>query len=79
MIDYTKESHDLTSDEKQHLMGIIGTLEDDEMKQLIYEVLSPIGYNLMVTPKEIDFLIEKLSDIIAGGINIALHRQYNLS
>lgn len=74
MVDYTKEDHDLTDEEKENLMGIIGTLSDDQMKQLIYEVLSPIGYNLMVTPKEIDFLIEKLSDIVAGGINMALHK-----
>jgi len=79
MVDYTKDDQDLTKTEKENLMGIIGTLENDEMKQLIYEVLSPIGYNLMVTPKEIDFLIEKLSDIVAGGINNALHRQNNLS
>jgi spore protease len=74
MIDYTKDSQDLTTDEKEKLMGIIGTLDDEEMRQLIYEVLSPIGYNLMVTPKEVDFIIEKLSDIISGGINGALHK-----
>ena len=27
----------------------------------------------MVTPKEIDFIIEILSDIISSGINNALH------
>ncbi|MDD2469390.1 MAG: GPR endopeptidase [Bacilli bacterium] len=74
MIDYRKPQHDLSATEKKNLMGIIGTLEESEMKQLIYEVLSPIGYNLMVTPKEIDFIIEKLSDIVAEGINSALHR-----
>jgi spore protease len=79
MVDYTKDDHSLTMTEKQNLMGIIGTLEDQEIRQLIYEVLSPVGYNLMVTPKEVDFLIEKLSDIVAGGINNALHRQNNLS
>lgn len=78
MIDYTKENHDLTNAEKENLMGIVGTLGDEERRQLIYEVLSPIGYNLMVTPKEIDFLIEKLSDIVAGGINNALHRKINM-
>lgn len=79
MVDYTKNEHDLTDTDKEKLMGIIGTLSEDDRRQWIYEVLSPIGYNLMVTPKEIDFLIEKLSDIVAGGINNALHRQNNLS
>ena len=80
-IDYLKDKNikDLSPKDKKHLMGIIGTLSDEEMKQLVYEVLSPIGYNMMVTPKEIDFLIEKLSEVLAGGINNTLHRQINHS
>lgn len=73
MIDYRKHNHDLTNQDKEKFMGIVGTLNEDERRQWIYEVLSPIGYNLMVTPKEIDFIIEKLSDIISSGINNALH------
>ena len=30
--------------------------------------------NLIVTPKEIDFLIDNLSEVIAGGINESLHK-----
>ncbi len=66
---------DLNTEEKTNLLGIIGNLNEDEIKELIYEVLSPIGYNLMVTPKEIDFVILKLSEIIVGGINGALHKK----
>jgi spore protease len=78
IVDYMRDNQDLTDDEKEKLMGIIGTLSDEEMRQLIYEVLSPIGYNLMVTPKEVDFIIEKLSDVISGGINKALHKNVQL-
>ena len=49
----------------------------NEFKELIYEVLTPIGYNMMVTPKEIDFVIEKLSDVIGNRINKALHDEVN--
>jgi len=56
-------------------MGIIGSLNEDEIKQLLTEVLSPIGYNLMVTTKEIDFIIENLSQILGYGINQALHKK----
>jgi len=49
-------------------------LDEDEIKSLIYEVLSPINYNLMVTPKEVDFIIDKLSYVIGEGINKTLHR-----
>lgn len=63
--------------DKEILLGIVGTLDDNEVKQLLFEVLTPIGFNLMVTPKEVDFLIEKLSDLIASGINKALHKKVN--
>ena len=32
---------------------------------------------MMVTPKEIDFVIEKLSDVIGNQINKALHDEVN--
>ena len=60
-------------DDRKKIFGIIGNLDDAEFKQLINEVLTPIGYNLMVTTKEIDFLIDKLSNLIAQGINMTLH------
>ncbi len=80
-IDYANQKLEqpLSNVDKQNLMGIIGTLSEEERRQLVHEVLSPIGYNLMVTPKEVDFLIEKLSEVLAGGINNALHRQINHS
>ena len=47
------------------------------MKKLLLEVLSPIDYNLMVTPKEIDFVIDKISTLIGNSINKTLHSAYN--
>lgn len=66
---------DVTPDEKDkiELMGKLGLLNESEMKQLVFEALTPIGYNLMVTPKEIDFIIKKLASIISGAINHTLH------
>ena len=49
------------------------TKNEEELEKLIYEVLNPIGYNLMVTPKEIDFVIDKLSLIIANSINKSIN------
>ena len=72
-LNYLKKDINITLEDKKTLMGVIGSLESEEIKQLIFEVLTPIGYNLMVTPKEIDFLIDKLSDVIGNGINHALH------
>lgn len=71
---YLKKKIKIDKKEKSKLLGLIGNLNEEETRQLIFEVLSPVGYNLMVTPKEIDFLVEKLSYIIGEGINKSLHR-----
>ena len=65
----------INQEEKQKILGMVGTLSEDETKELIYEILNPIGYNLMVTPKEEDFVISKLAEVIAKGLNIALHKK----
>ena len=44
--------------------------------KLVIEVLNPIDYNFMVTPKEIDFLIEKMALLIGKGLNKSLNRKY---
>ena len=54
---------------------MIGELSDSETYQLITEVLDSINYNLIVTNTEIDFLINKLSEVIANSLNNSLHRQ----
>lgn len=62
--------------DKEHLnayMGAFGMLDEESMKVLVEEVLTPQGYNLIVTPKEIDIEVEDLSKIIANGINMAVH------
>ncbi|GHH97061.1 GPR endopeptidase [Neobacillus kokaensis] len=66
--------------DEQHrktFLGIIGTLEEDEKRKLIYEVLSPLGHNLMVTPKEVDVFIEDMANLLANGLNASLHSTVN--
>ena len=70
---YLKEKIETNKKDKETLLGIVGTLKEDEIRQLLFEVLSPIGYNMMVTPKEVDFLVERLSYLIGNGINETLH------
>lgn len=71
---YLKKGIEIDNNDKENLFGLVGKLDDESIRLLIAEVLSPIGYNLMVTPKEVDFIIEKLSSIISSGINHALHK-----
>ena len=72
-INYLNKNIIINNKDKEDLFGLIGKLNSDEIKILINEVLNPIGYNLMVTPKEIDFVIDKLSMLLATSINNTLH------
>lgn len=72
-IDKIKD-RDLSLEEKKMMAGILGELSDNDKKNLINEVLNALDYNFIVTPKEIDFLIEKLAEVVAGGINNSLHK-----
>lgn len=49
-------------------------LGDEKKNQLIKEALSKNIGSLMVTPKDIDSVIEKTSKTVANGINLALHK-----
>ena len=51
----------------------LNTLQEEDKYQMIKEVLAPEEYNFIVTPKEIDSLIEKMKDIVARGINFAVN------
>ncbi|WP_353894334.1 GPR endopeptidase [Proteinivorax hydrogeniformans] len=51
----------------------LNSLDGQQKEQLIAEVLNQNLGSLIVTPKEIDRLIEDISDVVAGGINAALH------
>jgi spore protease len=62
---------------RKAFLGMIGTLEENEKRQLIREVLAPLGHNLMVTPKEVDVFIEDMANVLAGGLNAALHQTVN--
>lgn len=75
--DYTTTKASLTKENKKEILGEIGTLTDEEFKQLIYEVLSPINYNMMVTPTEIDFIVTRLGLLIGNAINKTLHQNFN--
>ena len=71
-------SHLPRSTLKENLLGQVGLLTEEETKELIFEVLTPINYNMMVTPKEIDFLIDQLSEVLSYSINCSLHKKFDI-
>ena len=50
----------------------LNEIKDKDNYEEIKEALIPKDYNMIVTPKEIDQLIENMSKIVANGINKAL-------
>lgn len=52
--------------------NMLKSIDKEEKQKMIIEILNPYVGNLVVTPKEIDMVINSVSKIIANGINIAL-------
>ena len=52
---------------------MLHSLEQEEKYQMIAEILGPYTGNMFVTPKEVDAVVDRLANIIANSINIALH------
>ena len=50
---------------------VINRVIDDKYEE-VKEALNVGEYNMIVTPKEIDDLIENMKDIVARGINFAI-------
>ena len=77
MYDYSNQEDIFDKESKEAILGILGSLGDEELKQLFLEVLTPVNYNLMVTPKEVDYVIEKIGLLIGNGINKSLHKSFD--
>ena len=50
----------------------LNRLKEEDNYEEIKEALIPSNYNLIVTPKEIDDLIENMKEVVARGINMSL-------
>lgn len=50
----------------------LNKLKDNDNYEEIKQALIPENYNMIVTPKEIDDLIENMSSVVARGINFSL-------
>lgn len=72
-IDLLVDSLVSQSKKEGEFYNMLKNMDKGEKQKLINEVLAPYIGNLMVTPKEIDRLIEDISIVIADGLNIALH------
>ena len=55
------------------LFGAVDAFDNENRYDLISEVLSPSAGDLIVTPKEVDSIIDEVSKIIAESINEAVN------
>ena len=51
----------------------LNDLKEKDNYETIKDALNPQDYNMIVTPKEIDDLIENMKDVVARGINYAVN------
>lgn len=69
IIDSLKEE----AEKGKEFYSLLDELSNQDRYALIEEVLNPFAGDVIVTPKDINVLIDDLSIIIANGLNIALH------
>jgi spore protease len=72
------ESHMVPEKMRKQMLGMIGTLTPEEKREMIHEILSPLGQNLIVTPKEVDDFVGNIAKLVANGVNCALHEAVTL-
>ncbi|QNU68435.1 GPR endopeptidase [Ruminiclostridium herbifermentans] len=58
--------------------NMLKNLDRDQKYSLLKESLNPFVGHLIVTPKEIDDIINRVSKVVANGLNMALHQGISL-
>ena len=71
-IDLVMDEFISKSEKGSEFYNMIKSIDKNEKEILIKELLNPYVGDLMVTPKEVDLVIDSLSKIIANGIKISL-------
>lgn len=71
---------DLQNSAKENLplYKMLSVIAEEDKYSVIKQILDPGFGDFVVTPKEIDTFVERISEIIGNGINIALHEGITL-
>lgn len=59
----------LSKNQQDYLLGHVGNLNQEELESLLYEILTPVDRNFVMSDKQIDETIEKLSVLLVKAIN----------
>lgn len=71
-IDLVLDSLIEKAEKGKEFYNMLKAVDKNEKAIIIKEVLDPLLGEMIVTPKEVDLMIDSLSKIIANGLNIAL-------
>ncbi len=69
----TGESEPAQPESKLNRLAALSELPPLQKQQIVQELLAPFMGSLIMTPKEIDVFIEDMAEVVAGGLNAALH------
>lgn len=64
-----KYEGNLSSKQQHYLLGHIGSLEEEKLESLLYEILTPVDQNFVMSDKQIDEMVEKISAILSKSLN----------
>lgn len=64
--------------ENKPLYKLLSVIAEEDKYSMIKQVLTPQYGDFVVTPKEVDTVVDNISSVIANGINIALHEGITL-
>lgn len=67
------------TDNTSAILGMIPDMSEQDRLGMVREVLKPLGHDLLVTPKEVDEFVEDVANILASGLNAALHEAVDKS
>lgn len=70
----------LAADEKsgEEIQRVFLKMDEHQVDDVVYKVLDEQLGEMVVTPKEVDKLIDSVASIIADGINLAVHQDISL-
>ncbi len=71
-IDYIIDELAKSTKENEDIKSLL-TVDDERKYNIINGILQPYTANMFVTPKEIDQVVERLSNIIANAINLSVN------
>jgi spore protease len=77
-IDLVLDSMIQQSEKGSDFYNMLRRVDREEKYMMIQELLKPYVGDFIVTPKEIDEVVERVSKVIANGLNIALHQGITL-